>query len=48
MVEIRTCVADTSVEDLNTDLVGLWRSDLDIFDGKGLTGFPGDSGLSRV
>jgi hypothetical protein len=48
MVEIRTCVADTSVEDLNTDLVGLWRSDLDIFDRKGLTGFPGDSGLSRV
>jgi hypothetical protein len=42
------CVADTSVEDLNTDLVGLWRSDLDIFDRKGLTGFPGDSGLSRV
>lgn len=47
-IEIRTRVADTSVEDLDTDLVGLRRSDLDIFDGKWLASFPGDGGLSRV
>lgn len=42
----RTCVADTSVVDLNADLVGLGRSDLDILDGQRLSGFPCYSSLA--
>jgi hypothetical protein len=41
-----TCVANTSVVDLNSDLVGLGRSDLDILNGEGLAGLPGDGGLT--
>jgi hypothetical protein len=41
-------MADTSVEDLDTDLMGLGRRDLDVFDGERLTGFPRDSGLAMV
>jgi hypothetical protein len=40
------CVANTSVVDLNSDLVGLGRSDLDILNGEGLAGLPGDGGLT--
>lgn len=41
-----TCVADTGVVDLDADLVGLGRGDLDILDGQLLTGLPGDGGLA--
>jgi len=41
-----TCVADTSVLDLNSDLVGLGRSDLDILVAQLLARAPGDSGLA--
>lgn len=41
-----TGVADTSVVNLNAHLVGLGRSDLDVLDGQGLTGSPGDRSLS--
>jgi len=40
------CVANTSVVDLNSDLVGLGRSDLDILNGERLAGLPGDGGLT--
>lgn len=39
------CVADSSVVDLNADLVGSWGQDFDVFDGEVLAGFPGDGGL---
>jgi hypothetical protein len=38
-------VADTSVVNLNADLVGLGGSDLDILDGQRLTGSPGNGSL---
>jgi hypothetical protein len=41
-----TCVANTSVVDLDTDLVGLGRSNLNVLNGQRLTGLPGDSGLA--
>lgn len=40
------CVANTCVVDLNSDLVGPWRKNLDILDGEVLAGFPGNGGLS--
>lgn len=43
----RTCMANTSIVDLNADLVGLGRGDLDILDGKRLSGFPCDGSLAR-
>lgn len=42
------CVADTSVVDLNTDFVGSWGQDFDVFDREVLAGFPGDGGLLIV
>ena len=39
-------MADTGVKDLNTDLVGLGRRDLDILDGEVLASLPGDGGLA--
>ncbi|KAL2288320.1 hypothetical protein FJTKL_04365 [Diaporthe vaccinii] len=39
------CVADSSVVDLNADLVCSWGQDFDVFDGEVLAGFPGDGGL---
>lgn len=39
------CVADTSVVDLNSDFVGSWGQDFDVFDGEVLAGFPGNGGL---
>jgi hypothetical protein len=41
----RTGVADTSVVNLNADLVGLRGSDLDVLDGEGLAGSPSNGGL---
>ena len=38
-------MADTGVEDLNTNFMSLGRCDLDIFNGERLTGFPGDGSL---
>lgn len=40
-----TCVADTGVVDLDADLMGLWRGNLDVLDGEGLASTPGDCGL---
>lgn len=40
-----TSMADTSVVDLNSDLMGLRRSDLNCLDGERLSSFPGDAGL---
>jgi hypothetical protein len=40
------CVANTSVVDLDTDLVGLGRSNLNVLNGQRLAGLPGDSGLT--
>jgi hypothetical protein len=40
------CVANTSVVDLNSDLVGLRRSNLDILNGERLASLPGDGGLT--
>jgi hypothetical protein len=39
-------VADTGVVDLNADLVGFWRSDLDVLDAEVLGGIPGHGGLA--
>lgn len=39
------CVANSSVVDLNADLVGSWGQDFDVLDGEVLAGFPGDGGL---
>jgi hypothetical protein len=39
-------VANTSVVDLNSDLVGLGRSNLDVLNGERLAGLPGDGGLT--
>lgn len=39
-------MADTGVVDLDTDLVGLGGSDLDVLDGQVLAGLPGDGGLA--
>jgi hypothetical protein len=39
-------VADTSVGDLDSNLVGLGRSNLDVFKGQGLAGLPGNGGLA--
>lgn len=41
-----TCVANPSVVDLNADLVGLGRSDLNVLDSKRLPGFPCHGSLS--
>lgn len=43
----RTSVADTSVVDLDADLVGPGRKDLDILNGQRLAGLPGNGGLAR-
>ena len=43
--ERRTSVADTSVVDLNADFVSLGGSDLDVLNGEGLAGSPGNGGL---
>jgi hypothetical protein len=40
------CVANTSVVDLNSDLVGLGGSNLDILNGERLAGLPGNGGLT--
>lgn len=40
-------VADTGVVDLNADLMGLGRGDLDILDAEVLAGFPGNGRLGR-
>jgi hypothetical protein len=45
---MRTCVADSSVVNLDADFVGLWWGYFDVFDGEVLAGFPGDSSLSDV
>lgn len=42
----RTCVADTRVVNLNSDLVGLGRGDLDILDAQRLSSLPGNGGLA--
>lgn len=39
-------MANTSVVDLDTDLVGLGRSNFNVLDGQRLTGLPGDGGLT--
>lgn len=41
-----TCVANTSVVDLDSDLVGLGGSNLNILNGERLAGLPGDGGLA--
>lgn len=41
-----TCVADTDVVNLDADLVGFGRSDLDILDGQVLASRPGHGGLA--
>lgn len=41
-----TCVADTGVVNLDSDLMGLGRSDLDILNGQFLASFPGDGSLA--
>lgn len=41
-----TCVAYASVVHLDTDLVGLGRSDFDILDRKWLSSLPGNGGLA--
>jgi hypothetical protein len=41
-------MADTSIVDLNADLVGLWRGDLDGLDGERLASFPSNGGLELV
>lgn len=41
-----TCVANTSVVDLDTDLVGLGRSNFNVLNGQRLAGLPGDGGLA--
>jgi hypothetical protein len=41
-------MADTSVVDLDADLVGPGWCNLDVLDGEVLAGFPGDCGLMRV
>lgn len=46
-VSFRTCMADTGIMDLNTDFVGFWWCDLDVFKGEVLAGLPGDCGLER-
>jgi len=40
------CVANTSVVDLDTDLVGLGRSNFNVLNGERLTGLPGNGGLT--
>jgi hypothetical protein len=42
-----TGVADTSVVNLNADLVGLGGSDLDVLDGERLAGSPGNGSLKN-
>lgn len=42
----RTGVADTSVVDLDADLVGPRRANLDVLEAKLLAGLPGDGGLA--
>ena len=39
-------VAETGVGDLDADLAGARRLHLDLLDGHGLAGFPGDGGLA--
>lgn len=39
-------MADTSVVNLDADLVGLGRSNLDVLDAQRLAGLPGDGGLA--
>lgn len=46
VVEILTCMADTSVVNLDSNLVRLRRSNLDILKTKGFTSLPGDGGLA--
>lgn len=41
----RTCVTDTGMVDLDADLMGLWRRNLDILHRQRLTGAPGNGGL---
>jgi len=41
-------VADTGVVDLDADLMGLWRGNLDVLDGEGLASTPGDCGLWQL
>ena len=41
-----TCVANTSVVNLDTDLVGLGRSNFNVLNGERLTGLPGNGGLT--
>lgn len=41
-----TCVANTSVVNLDADLVGSGREDLDVLNAEGLAGSPGDGGLA--
>ena len=42
-----TSVADTGVVNLNAHLMRLGRSNLDVLDGEGLGGTPGDRSLSK-
>lgn len=44
-VWVLTCVANTSVVDLDTDFVGSWGSYFDVFDGEVLAGFPSNGSL---
>jgi hypothetical protein len=39
-------VADSGVCDLDTDLVGAGGKDLDVLNGEGLSGLPGNGGLT--
>lgn len=39
-------MAHSRVVDLDTDLVGLGRRDLDVLEGEVLAGLPGDGGLA--
>lgn len=41
-----TCVAYTSVVNLDANFVGLWRADFDVLDNQVFTSFPGDGGLA--
>jgi hypothetical protein len=46
LLRTRTSVADTSVVNLDADLVGTRRKDFNVLNAKGLAGLPGDSGLA--
>ena len=43
---VSVSVTDTSVKDFNSDFVGSWRKNLDLFDRERLSCLPGDSSFT--